>query len=73
MATPLLFTFIQSYFAAFRPRSLPALLEPSTGNNALILALEAGNYLLTFVNESLDQCILWGQGRAKALNLHGTF
>ncbi|KAG6852886.1 hypothetical protein C0991_008371 [Blastosporella zonata] len=73
------FTFIQSYFAAFRPRSLPVLMEEtSTGDNTLILALqalEAGDYAhsLTFVNESLDQGISWDQGRAEALNLRGTF
>ncbi|KAG6907504.1 hypothetical protein DXG01_008648 [Tephrocybe rancida] len=74
------FTFIQSYFAAFRPRSLPTLPEgsSSTGDNTLLLALqalEAADYThsLTLVNEAIDQGISWDQGRAEALNLRGTF
>ncbi|KAG6885324.1 hypothetical protein C0993_003171 [Termitomyces sp. T159_Od127] len=73
------FTFIAAYFSAFRSRPLPTLPEnPSTGDNTLILALqalEASNYAhaLTLVNEAIDQGISWAQGRAEALNLRGTF
>ncbi|KAG6895158.1 hypothetical protein C0992_002875 [Termitomyces sp. T32_za158] len=73
------FTFIAAYFSAFRPRSLPTLPEnPSTGDNTLLLALqalEASNYAhaLTLVNEAIDQGISWPQGRAEGLNLRGTF
>ncbi|KAL0948329.1 hypothetical protein HGRIS_010916 [Hohenbuehelia grisea] len=72
-------SFISAYFAAFRPRPLPALPEaPTTGDNTLILALqalEAGDYphALTLVNESLDQGISFDAGKAEALNLRGTF
>ncbi|EGN97602.1 hypothetical protein SERLA73DRAFT_92775 [Serpula lacrymans var. lacrymans S7.3] len=73
------FTFISAYFAAFRPRSLPTLPEnPTTGDNTLILALqalEAGDYShsVVLVNEAVDQGISWGAGEAEALNLRGTF
>ncbi|KAJ8091745.1 TOM (translocase of outer membrane) complex component [Marasmius tenuissimus] len=73
------FTFISAYFAAFRTRPLPTLPEePTTGDNTLILALqalEAPDYphALTFINEAIDQGISWDQGRAEALNLRGTF
>ncbi|KAF7986834.1 hypothetical protein HWV62_12616 [Athelia sp. TMB] len=73
------FTFISAYFAAFRPRPLPALPEnPSQGDETLLLALNAlaaSNYAhaLTLVNESLDQGVSWDDGRAEALNLRGTF
>jgi import receptor subunit TOM70 len=58
---------------------LPTLPEnPSTGDNTLLLALqalEAADYTHTFtlVNESLDQGISWNEGKAEALNLRGTF
>ncbi|KAK7047742.1 TOM (translocase of outer membrane) complex component [Paramarasmius palmivorus] len=73
------FTFISAYFAAFRPRPLPTLPEnPSTGDNTLILALqalEAPDYphALTLVNEAIEQGISWDEGKAEALNLRGTF
>ncbi|KAI0048144.1 mitochondrial outer membrane translocase receptor TOM70 [Auriscalpium vulgare] len=73
------FTFIYAYFAAFRPRALPALPEnPSTGDNTLILALEAlgaSDYAhsLSFVNEAIEQGISWDAGKAEAFNLRGTF
>jgi import receptor subunit TOM70 len=58
---------------------LPTLPEnPSTGDNTLIIALEAlgaSDYAHSFslVNESLEQGITWDLGRAEALNLRGTF
>ena len=58
---------------------LPALPEnPSTGDNTLILALEALAALdyahsLSFINEAIEQGISWEVGRAEALNLRGTF
>ncbi|KAF8221349.1 ADP/ATP carrier receptor [Tricholoma matsutake] len=73
------YTFISAYFAAFRSRPLPTLpQDPSTGDNTLLLALqalEAADYThaLTLVNESLDQGISWNEGKAEALNLRGTF
>ncbi|EDR02496.1 mitochondrial outer membrane translocase receptor TOM70 [Laccaria bicolor S238N-H82] len=73
------FTFISAYFAAFRPRAHPTLPEnPSTGDNTLILALEAlaaADYphAVTLINESLEQGISWDEGKAEALNLRGTF
>ncbi|EIM84818.1 mitochondrial outer membrane translocase receptor TOM70 [Stereum hirsutum FP-91666 SS1] len=73
------YTFVSAYFAAFRPRPLPTLPEvPTTGDNTLILALqalEATDYAhaLSFVNEALDQGISWDVGKAEALNLRGTF
>jgi len=73
------FTFISAYFAAFRSRPLPTRPEfPSTGDNTLILALEAlaaADYAhsLTLVNEALEQGVSWDVGKAEALNLRGTF
>ncbi|KAL1674312.1 hypothetical protein EV122DRAFT_269598 [Schizophyllum commune] len=73
------FTFISAYFAAFRPRAHPTLPEePSTGDNTLLLALqatEAADYThaVTLVNEALEQGISWDTGKAEALNLRGTF
>ncbi|KIM87836.1 hypothetical protein PILCRDRAFT_814554 [Piloderma croceum F 1598] len=73
------FTFISAYFAAFRSRPLPVLpVSPSTGDNTLILALEAlaaADYAhsLTLVNEALEQGVSWDVGKAEALNLRGTF
>jgi len=73
------FTFISAYFAAFRSRPLPTKPEsPSTGDNTLILALEAlaaADYArsLTLVNEALEQSVSWDGGKAEALNLRGTF
>ena len=58
---------------------LPTLPEnPSTGDNTLILALEALGALdyahsLSFINEAIEQGISWEVGRAEALNLRGTF
>ncbi|KAH8987159.1 mitochondrial outer membrane translocase receptor TOM70 [Lactarius akahatsu] len=72
-------TFVSAYFSAFRPRPLPTLPEnPSTGDNILILALEAlgaSDYVhsLSFINEAIEQGISWEVGRAEALNLRGTF
>ncbi|KAI0338689.1 ADP/ATP carrier receptor [Trametopsis cervina] len=71
--------FTTAYFGAFRDRPLPTLPEnPSTGDNTLILALQAlkaQNYThaLTLVNEAIDQGISWDAGKAEALNLRGTF
>ncbi|KAA1470860.1 mitochondrial outer membrane translocase receptor TOM70 [Dentipellis sp. KUC8613] len=73
------YTFISAYFAAFRPRALPALPEtPSTGDNTLILALqalEAADYAhsVSLVNEAIEQGISWDAGKAEAFNLRGTF
>ncbi|KAH7923572.1 ADP ATP carrier receptor [Leucogyrophana mollusca] len=73
------FTFISAYFAAFRQRPLPVLPEtPSTGDNTLILALEAlaaadYTHSVTLVNAAIEQGISWDVGRAEALNLRGTF
>ncbi|KAG0698788.1 mitochondrial outer membrane translocase receptor TOM70 [Suillus ampliporus] len=73
------FTFISAYFAAFRVRPLPALPEnPSTGDNTLILAmqaLEAADYAhaVSLVNEAMEQGISWETGKGEALNLRGTF
>jgi import receptor subunit TOM70 len=52
--------------------------SPSTGDNTLILALEAltaADYAhsLTLVNEALEQGVSWDVGKAEALNLRGTF
>jgi import receptor subunit TOM70 len=51
---------------------------PSTGDNTLLLALEALDapdytHAFTLVNESLEQGISWDEGHAEALNLRGTF
>ncbi|KAI9461403.1 mitochondrial outer membrane translocase receptor TOM70 [Russula earlei] len=72
-------TFVSAYFSAFRPRPLPSLPEnPSTGDNTLILALEALGALdyahsFSLVNEAIEQGISWELGSAEALNLRGTF
>ncbi|KAF4622222.1 hypothetical protein D9613_009198 [Agrocybe pediades] len=72
-------TFISAYFAAFRPRAHPTLPEnPSTGDQTLLLAMEALDaadyaHAVTLVNEAIDQGISWDKGRAEALNLRGTF
>ncbi len=58
---------------------LPTLPEnPSSGDNTLIMALEAlgaSDYAHSFslVNEAFEQGISWELGRAEALNLRGTF
>ncbi len=58
---------------------LPELPEnPTTGDNTVILALEALNasdyaHAFTLVNEAIEQGISWDQGKAEALNLRGTF
>ncbi|KAJ3532219.1 hypothetical protein NMY22_g7833 [Coprinellus aureogranulatus] len=72
-------TFIQAYFAAFRPRPPLELPEShSTGDETLKLAfeaLEAADYphALTLVNEAIAQGISWDAGKAEAFNLRGTF
>ncbi|KAL6303601.1 ADP/ATP carrier receptor [Sparassis latifolia] len=72
-------TFVSAYFGAFRSRSLPVLPEnPSTGDNTLILSLQAltaGDYIhsLSLVNEAIEQGISWNEGKAEALNLRGTY
>ncbi|KAH9961975.1 mitochondrial outer membrane translocase receptor TOM70 [Russula dissimulans] len=72
-------TFVSAYFSAFRRRPLPTLPEnPSTGDNTLILALEAlgaSDYAhsFSFVREAIEQGISWDLGKAEALNLRGTF
>ncbi|KAI0702378.1 ADP/ATP carrier receptor [Cerioporus squamosus] len=71
--------FTSAYFGAFRQRPLPELPEnPTTGDNTLILALEALGasdyaHAFTLVNEAIEQGISWDQGKAEALNLRGTF
>ncbi|KAI0739404.1 ADP/ATP carrier receptor [Daedaleopsis nitida] len=71
--------FTSAYFGAFRPRPPPQLPEtPTTGDNTLILALEALNasdyaHAFTLVNEAIEQGISWDGGKAEALNLRGTF
>ncbi|TBU23389.1 ADP/ATP carrier receptor [Dichomitus squalens] len=71
--------FTSAYFGAFRPRPLPALPEnPTTGDNTLILGLEALGasdyaHAYTLVNEAIEQGISWDGGKAEALNLRGTF
>ncbi|KAF8639068.1 hypothetical protein AX16_010374 [Volvariella volvacea WC 439] len=73
------FTFIQAYFAAFRPRPKPVLPEnPTTGDNTLVLALDAlaasdYQHALTFANESIEQGLSKDELLAEALNLRGTF
>jgi import receptor subunit TOM70 len=73
------FTFVSAYFAAFRVRPLPALPEnPSTGDNTLILALQALDaadyaHAVSLVSEAMEQGISWEIGKAEALNLRGTF
>ncbi|KAI0795831.1 ADP/ATP carrier receptor [Abortiporus biennis] len=72
-------TFVSAYFGAFRSRPLPPLPEnPSTGDNTLILALqalEASDYIhaFTLVNEAIEQGISFDVGKAEAYNLRGTF
>lgn len=78
-------TFIQAYFAAFRPRPHPTVPEnqtPSTGDSTLLKAfeaLDAHDYTtaLSLVNEAIDaveeNSISWTEGKAEALNLRGTF
>ncbi|KAI0262104.1 ADP/ATP carrier receptor [Gloeopeniophorella convolvens] len=72
-------TFVSAYFSAFRPRPLPVLPEnPTTGDNTLILSLEAlaaSDYAhsLSFINEAVEQGISWDAGKAEAFNLRGTF
>ncbi|RPD58165.1 ADP/ATP carrier receptor [Lentinus tigrinus ALCF2SS1-7] len=71
--------FTSAYFGAFRQRPLPELPEnPTTGDNTLILALEALGasdyaHAFTLVNEAIEQGISWDKGQAEALNLRGTF
>ncbi|KAG9042909.1 TOM (translocase of outer membrane) complex component [Tulasnella sp. UAMH 9824] len=71
--------FIKSYLTAFRPKDHPVLPEtPSQGDSTLLLAheaLAAGDYAhaSTLVNESIEQGISWDEGKARALNLRGTF
>ncbi|KAG8849648.1 TOM (translocase of outer membrane) complex component [Tulasnella sp. 330] len=73
------FTFVSAYVAAFRPRPNPTLpLSSTTGDETLLLsyeALGASDYAhaFTLVNEALEQGISWPEGKAKALNLRGTF
>ncbi|KAF7290750.1 ADP/ATP carrier receptor [Mycena indigotica] len=73
------YTFVSAYFAAFRPRAPPKVSEPpSTGDNTLLLALDALKaedypHALSLVNEALGQDISTKEARAEALNLRGTF
>ncbi|KAI0683842.1 ADP/ATP carrier receptor [Cytidiella melzeri] len=72
-------SFTTAYFGAFRDRPLPVLpVNPTTGDNTLILALnalKAQSYIhaLTLVNEAIEQGVSWDAGTAEALNLRGTF
>ncbi|KAJ3890111.1 ADP/ATP carrier receptor [Lentinula edodes] len=72
-------TFISAYFAAFRPRDLPALPEaPSEGDQTLIVsfkALEEHDYQRSFelINKALETGVSWDVGRSEALNLRGTY
>ncbi|KAJ4493651.1 hypothetical protein C8J55DRAFT_533293 [Lentinula edodes] len=72
-------TFISAYFAAFRPRDLPALPEtPSEGDQTLIesfKALEEHDYQRSFelINKALETGVSWDVGRSEALNLRGTY
>ncbi|KAJ3875944.1 ADP/ATP carrier receptor [Lentinula edodes] len=72
-------TFISAYFAAFRPRDLPALPEtPSEGDQTLIesfKALEEHDYQRSFelINKALETGVSWNVGRSEALNLRGTY
>ncbi|KAJ3864331.1 ADP/ATP carrier receptor [Lentinula novae-zelandiae] len=72
-------TFISAYFAAFRPRDLPALPEaPSEGDQTLIesfKALEEHDYQRSFelINKALETGFSWDVGRSEALNLRGTY
>lgn len=70
---------MSAYFSAFRTRDLPTLPEnPSTGDETLILALQALQaasypHAYTLLQEAITQGISWDQGKAEALNLRGTF
>ncbi|KIY44657.1 mitochondrial outer membrane translocase receptor TOM70, partial [Fistulina hepatica ATCC 64428] len=72
-------TFVAAYFAAFRAEPVLAPPEPrSTGDNTLSMAIaatEAGDYAhgMTLVHEALEQGVSWDEGRARALNLRGTY
>ncbi|KAG8966579.1 TOM (translocase of outer membrane) complex component [Tulasnella sp. 419] len=73
------YSFLHAYMAAFRPRAHPALPEnPSQGDETLQMAFEAldsNDYIHSYslVQEALTQGISSSVGRAKALNLRGTF
>jgi import receptor subunit TOM70 len=73
------YTFVSAYFSAFRSRPVPTLPEaPTTGDETLMLAvnaLDAADYVhaLSFVNEALEQGLSTDKGRARALNVRGTF
>lgn len=71
-----LYTFLPNAHLTGPPPTLPE--EPSTGDQTLLLALqalEAADYThaLTLINESLEQGVSWDAGKAEALNLRGTF
>ncbi|KAF8823150.1 hypothetical protein HHX47_DHR12000018 [Lentinula edodes] len=72
-------TFISAYFAAFRPRDLPALPEaPSEGDQTLIesfKALEEHDYQRSFelIQRALETGVSWDVGKSEALNLRGTY
>ena len=72
-------TYAEATAHDFPSGTLPALPEnPSTGDNTLILALEALGasdyaHAFTLVNEAIEQGISWDGGKAEALNLRGTF
>ncbi|KAF9451144.1 TPR-like protein [Macrolepiota fuliginosa MF-IS2] len=72
-------TFVSTYFAAFRERSLPTLsADPTQGDETLLLglqALKASNYphAVMLINEAIDQGISTSEGKAEAFNLRGTF
>lgn len=71
--------FMATLISWFFVGPLPTLPEaPSTGDQTLILALEAlaaadYTHSLTLVNEALEQGVSWDVGKAEALNLSGTF
>ncbi|KAF9018353.1 ADP ATP carrier receptor [Hymenopellis radicata] len=73
------FTFINAYFAAFRPRAHPEIPEnPSTGDETLekaLGALDASDYqhAVSLVNEAIEQGLSTDVLKAEALNLRGTF
>ncbi len=81
LPTTYVFPLIPSPFlySNYATGPLPTLPEnPSTGDNTLIIALEAlgaSDYAHSFslVNEAIEQGITWELGRAEALNLRGTF
>jgi hypothetical protein len=72
-------SFLEAVFSNYATGPPPSLPEnPTTGDNTLILALEAlgaSDYAHSFslVNEAVDQGVSWELGRAEALNLRGTF